>query len=79
MNYPNGISSAGSVDALRQQAYFFICSVGVAGGVYVCSLSSLKVDLFLKNNSETCNEIKMLCGFGNGIVFIDLGARKVKF
>ena len=39
----------------------------------------MKVDLFLKSNSEPCNEIKMLCGFENGIVFIDLGARKVKF
>ena len=62
---------------LRQSAYF--SGVGDVGGLYVCNFSPLKVDLLLKNTSETSAKIRMVCGFQNGIVFTDLGAREVKF
>ena len=77
VNYPTGISNIVSMDVLTQRAYF--AAVGVVGGLYVCNLSSLEVDVLLKNNSESCVEIKRLCEFENGIAFTDLGDRKVKF
>ena len=55
-----------------------LCSCCVVGGLYVCNLSSLEVDILLKNNSESCVEIKTLCEFENGIAFTDFGDRKVK-
>ena len=49
------------------------------GGLYVCNLSSLEVELLLKNSSESCKEIKRLCEFEDWIAFTDSGDRKVKF
>ena len=56
VNYPTGISNVISMEVLTQRAYFAV--VGLDDGLYVCKLSSLKVDLLLKNNSESCKEIK---------------------
>lgn len=76
VNYPTGISSVLSMEVFKQKFYF--AAVGVVGGLYVCNLSSLEVDILLKNNSESCVEIKALCEFENGIAFTELGDRKVK-
>ena len=61
---------------LERKVYF--AAVGAVGGLYICNLSSLEVDILLKNNSESCVEIKTLCEFENEIAFTDLGDRKVK-
>lgn len=49
----------------------YLAAVGVVGGLYACNLLSLKVDILLKNNSESCVEIKTLCKFENGIAFTE--------
>ena len=55
-------------------------ALSLDGGLYVCNLSSLEVDLLLKNNSESCKEIKRICAeFENGLPFIESGDRKVNF
>ena len=77
VNYPTGVSSVECMDFLTQLAYFAV--VGVTGGLYVCNLSTLKVDVLLKNNSESCGEIKRLCGFQRGKAFTDLRERNVKY
>ena len=76
VNYPTGISSVLSMEVLERKVYF--AAVGAVGGLYVYNLSSLEVDILLKNNSESCVEIKTLCEFENEITFTDLGDRKVK-
>lgn len=76
VNYPTGITSVLSMEVLEQKAYF--AAVGNVGGMYVCNLSSLESEVLLKNNSESCVEIKGLCKFETGIAFTDLGDRKVK-
>jgi len=76
VNYLTGISSVLSMEVFKRKVYF--AAVGVVGGLYVWNLSSLEVDILLKNNSESCVEIKTLCEFENGIAFTDLGDRKVK-
>ena len=77
VTYPTGISNIISIEVLKQIAYF--AAVGLDGGLYICDLSSLEVDQLLKNNSESCKEIKRLCEFEDGIVFTVSGDRKVKF
>ena len=77
VTYPTGISNIISIEVLKQIAYF--AAVGLDGGLYICDLSSLEVDQLLKNNSESCKEIKRLCEFEDGIVFTFSGDRKVKF
>ena len=59
------------MEVFKRKVYF--AAFGVVGGLYVCNLSSLEVDLLLKNNLESCVEIKTLCEFENGIAFTDLG------
>ena len=77
VNYPTGISSVLlSMEVFKRKVYF--AAAGVVRGLYVCNLPSLEVDILLKNNSESCVEIKTLCEFENGIAFTDLGNRKVK-
>ena len=76
VNYPTGISSVLSMEVLERKVYF--AAVGAVGSLYVYNLSSLEVDILLKNNSESCVEIKTLCEFENEITFTDLGDRKVK-
>ena len=65
------------MDVLRQSVYF--ATVGVYGGLYICNLSILEVDQLLENSFESCFDIKRLSKFKNGVVFTDLGDRKVKF
>ena len=74
---PIGISNVISMEVLPQIAFFV--AVGLNGGLYVCNLQNLEVYLLLKNNSESCEEIKRLCECEEGIVFTDSGDRKVKF
>ena len=38
----------------------------------------MEIEVILKNNSESCVDIKGLCNFETGIAFTDLGDRKVK-
>ena len=71
VNYPTGITSVLSMDVLEQKAYF--AADGELGGLYVCDLSSLEIEEILKNNSESCDDIKGLCNFETGIAFADLG------
>ena len=76
VNYPTGVTSVLSMEVLERKAYF--AAVGDVGGLYVCNLSSLEIEVLLKNNSESCVEIKGLSKFETGIAFTDLGDRKVK-
>ena len=82
----NGVGIAGTgLRFVRRLAFqvlnpwTFFAAVGVIGGQYVCNFSALKVDVLLKNNSESCGEIKRLCDFQSGIAFTDLRARNVKY
>ena len=77
VTYPTDISNVISMEVLTQRAYF--AAFGLDGGLYVCNLSRFKVDLLLKNNSQSCKEIKRLCEFEDGIAFTDSGDRKSKF
>ena len=76
VNYPTGITSVPSVEVLEQKAYF--TADGEVGGLYVCDLLSLEIEVILKNNSESCVDIKGLCNFETGIAFTDLRDRKLK-
>ncbi|PFX14849.1 Sushi, von Willebrand factor type A, EGF and pentraxin domain-containing protein 1 [Stylophora pistillata] len=74
VTYPTGILNIISTEVLKQRAYF--AAVGLDGGLYVCDLSSFEVDQLLKNNSESCREIKRLCEFEDGLAFTDSGDQK---
>ena len=77
VTYPIEILNVISMEVLTQRAYF--AAFGLDGGLYVCNLSRFKVDLLLKNNSQSCREIKRLREFEDGIAFTDSGDRKSKF
>ena len=78
VNYPTGITSVLSMEVLEQKDYFACAADGEVGGLYVCDLSSLEIEVILKNNSESCVDIKGLFNFETGIAFADMGDRKVK-
>ena len=77
VTYPTSNSNVISMEVLTQRAYF--AAVGLDGDLHVCNLSSLEVELLVRNNSESCKEIKKLCKFEDRIAFTDSGDGKLKF
>ncbi|PFX22410.1 hypothetical protein AWC38_SpisGene13069, partial [Stylophora pistillata] len=75
VTYPPGILNIISMEVLKQRAYF--AAVGLDSGLYACDLSSLEVEQLLKNNLDSCREIKRLWEFEDGIAFTDSGDRKM--
>ena len=65
--------------ACGQLVYFVSTKVTrTVGGVYSFNLAGGPVDVVLKNESNSCSEIKRVAPFKNSLAFIDSGAYQVK-
>ena len=77
VTYPTGTLNVMYTEVLIQRANF--AAVALDGDLYICNPFKLRINLLIKNISDSCEEIKSICEFEDGIAFTDWGDRKVKF
>lgn len=78
-NYPENVSSVGSIAVLGQLAYFSVSpSVCGHGGLFRLCLQTKEAELVLSNATRECSAISKLAVYENRIVFTDAKSLQVK-
>ena len=66
--------------AVRGRLVYFVSAKcpSTVGGLYSFNFEGRPVDIVLKNDTNSCSEIKRVASFKNSLAFTDSGAHQVK-